>query len=140
MDLYSSFALRISAAAGTTHTRTIKQTLLLTCAVVFESTHLPFPSFRRGVVLVVAAFFLLLLPLDNIPVAASILRRVNDALIALEHCTHLTAIIRACIALGEIVERWMDHSGKTHGSFGLYPYPRPCVHSLTNMHISSCGR
>lgn len=29
------------------------------------------------------------------------MRRVNDALIALEHCTHLTAIIRACIALGE---------------------------------------
>lgn len=28
-------------------------------------------------------------------------RRVNDALLALEKCTHLTAIIRACIALGE---------------------------------------
>ena len=27
---------------------------------------------------------------------------MNDALIALEHCTHLTAIIRACIALGEL--------------------------------------
>ncbi|CAN0472712.1 unnamed protein product, partial [Ectocarpus sp. 12 AP-2014] len=31
--------------------------------------------------------------------------RVNDALTALEHCTHLTAIIRACIAL-ELTSRY----------------------------------
>lgn len=44
-------------------------------------------------------------------------RRVNDALVALEHCTHLTAIIRACIALGET---WGWRWGGDRAGFSLY--------------------